>query len=118
MSRQPALVAMIVFQFAAMFSFQTRAASETSFTDFPFMVHCKHSGTDRAFYLAKISLDDVAVYISPDRLAGTITIRGPAKPVSGDGAGSCTGKTIQQLREAGQAFDLSDEARQGKKMKP
>jgi hypothetical protein len=106
MSRQPAFVAALTFQFAVMFTFQTRAASEPSFSDFPFMVHCKHSGTDRAFYLTKIAPDGAALYISPDRQAGTITIRGPAKPVGGNGSGSCTGKTIQQLREAGQAFDL------------
>jgi hypothetical protein len=106
MARQTALVAAIVFQFGAVFSCQTRAASEPSFADFPFMVHCEHSGIDRAFYLAKIDPDGVAVYISPDRQAGTVTIHGPAEPVGGDWSGSCAGKTIQQLRDAGQAFDL------------
>jgi hypothetical protein len=106
MSRRSALVAIVIFQFAAIFSFEARAAGEPSLNDFPFMMHCKHSGTDRVFYLAIITPGGVAVYISPDRKAGTITIRGPAIPVGGDGAGSCAGKTIQQLREAGQAFDL------------
>ena len=103
MSRRSILVAAIV---AATFSFQARAANEPTLADFPFMVHCKHSGTDRAFYLAIVTPAGVAVYISPDRKAGTVTIRGPAVPVGGDGAGSCAGKTIQQLKEAGQAFNL------------
>lgn len=105
MARQTVLVA-IVFQFAAVFCFQTRAASEAAFTDFPFMVRCENNGIDRAFYLAKINPNGVAVYVSPDRQAGMVTIDGPAQPVGGDGSGSCTGKTIKQLRDAGQAFDL------------
>lgn len=110
MPKQPALVAMMVLQFAAIFSFQARAADEASFADFPFMVHCKDSsGTDRAFYLGIITPSGVAVYISPDRKAGTVTIRGPAQPVGGDGSGSCAGKTIRQLRETGQVFDLRQE---------
>jgi hypothetical protein len=104
-SRQSGIVTLVVLPFAALVSFQARAA-EGSFTDFPFMVHCKNSGTDRAFYLAKVDPDGVVVYISPDNLAGTITLRGPAKPVGGEGAGSCAGKTLDQLRAAGQAFDL------------
>lgn len=74
MARQTALVAAIVFQLAAIFSLQARAASEPSFTDFPVMVHCEGKGIDRAFYLAKITPDGVAVYISPDRRAGIVTI--------------------------------------------
>jgi len=102
MARQTAFVALIVL-FSSVFGFQVRAAS---LSDFPFMVHCENSGIDRAFYLAKVGTDGVAVYISPDRLAGTVTIDGPAEPVGGDGSGNCVGKTIKQLKAAGQAFDL------------
>lgn len=100
MARQTVLVAAIAFQFAAV------AASEAAFADFPFMVRCENKGIDRVFYLAKINPNGVAVYVSPDRQAGLVTIDGPAQPVGGDGSGSCTGKTIKQLRDAGQAFDL------------
>jgi hypothetical protein len=110
MPKQAAVVAVMVLQFAAIFNFQARAADEASLADLPFMVHCKDScGTDGAFYLGILTPSGVAVYISPDRKAGTITIRGRAQSVGGDGAGSCTGKTIQQLRETGQAFDLHQE---------
>ena len=105
MARQTVLVAAIVFQFGAVFSFQTRAASELSFADFPFMVHCEHCGMI-ALSTWRNHPDGVAVYISPYRQAGTVTIHGPAQPVGGDWSGSCAGKTIQQLRDAGQAFDL------------
>ncbi|RWO52486.1 hypothetical protein [Mesorhizobium sp.] len=81
-------------------------ASEGSFDDFPFLVHCEVSGLHRAFYLSTIGQDGVAVYISPDRQAGTITVSGKADPVGGDGSGSCAGKTLEQLRSTGQAYDL------------
>lgn len=81
-------------------------AADTTFSDFPFMVHCRHDQIDRAFYLSKIGPDGVAIYISPDRQAGIITIDGPAKPLGGEWSGICSGKTIKQLRTDGQAFDL------------
>ena len=104
MSRQSGIVALIVLHLATLLSFQARA--EGSIKSFPFMVLCDNGTTERAFYLAKVDAEGVAVYISPDNLAGTITLLGPAKPVGGEGAGSCAGKTLEQLRAAGQAFDL------------
>lgn len=102
MARQTTFVTGIVL-LAAPFGFQVQAAS---LNDFPFMVHCENSGLERAYYLAKVDPNGVAVYISPDRQAGFVTVNGPAQPVGGDGSGSCAGKTLQQLKDAGQAFDL------------
>lgn len=81
-------------------------AAESALAGFPFIVHCENAGVHRAYYLARVDASGVAVYISPDNLAGTITLHGTAEPVGGEWAGSCAGKTLQQLREAGQAFDL------------
>ena len=81
-------------------------AAEASFIDFPFMVNCELNGVDRAYYLARIDTDGVALYISPDNKAGTITIEGTAKPIGGDWSGSCSGKTLEELKSAGQAFYL------------
>lgn len=98
-------VALVALHLAVLCGFQASAA-EKSFADFPFIVHCENSGSDRAYYLAKIDPDGVAIYISPDNLAGTITLHGPAEPVGGEWAGNCAGKTLKQLRADGQAFDL------------
>jgi hypothetical protein len=81
-------------------------AQEGSFEDFPFLVRCELSGIVRAYYLSKIGPDGIAVYITPDNQAGTITMRGKAEPVGGDWSGSCAGKTLEQLRSAGQEYDL------------
>lgn len=88
------------------FSVQAHA-KDVSFIDFPFLVHCEANGIDRAYYLSKITPDGVAVYISADNLAGTVTINGAAEPAMGsEGPGSCSGKTLEELRSAGQAFYL------------
>ena len=105
MIRITAFAALTLLQFAIAYNSQA-SASEAAFSDFPFMVHCELNGIDRAYYLSKIDPDGVATYISPDRQAGTITVSGEAKPVGGDWAGSCSGKTLEELRAAGQAYDL------------
>lgn len=90
---------------AGMYSLEAHAQNG-SFEDFPFLVRCELNGVIHAYYLSKIGPDGVAVYITPDNQAGTITIRGKAEPVGGDWSGSCAGKTLEQLRSAGQAYDL------------
>ena len=91
---------------SAIFSFQAHA-KDVSFVDFPFLVRCEVSGVHRAFYLSKIEADGVAIYISPDNLAGKVTINGAAEPaMGGEGPGNCSGKTLEELRSAGQAFYL------------
>jgi hypothetical protein len=100
-----AFAAIALSQLATVYNFQAHAG-EGSFDDFPFLIRCEAGGIHRAFYLSKIGPDGVAVYISPDNMAGTITIKGKAEPVGGSGSGSCSGKTLEQLRSSGQAYDL------------
>ena len=101
--RRTAFVIVAVWQFVALHG---ASAAEASFIDFPFVVHCELNGVDRAYYLSSIGTDGVAVYVTPENQAGTITIHGTAKPIGGDWSGSCTGKTLEQLKSAGQAFYL------------
>jgi len=98
-------VILALSQFVTIQSSGTHAA-EASFADFPLVVHCELNGVDRAYYLSRIDADGVAVYATPENQAGTITILGKATPIGGDWSGSCAGKTLQQLRSAGQAFYL------------
>jgi hypothetical protein len=81
-------------------------AQEASFVDFPFLVHCNVNGFDRAFYLGRISPDGVALYVSPENQAATITITGKAEPIGVVGSGDCAGKTLEQLRSQGVSFYL------------
>jgi hypothetical protein len=98
--------AFTILSLSPVVSLQNAEAAEASFVDFPFLVHCALNGVDRAYYLSRIDTDGVAVYISPDDKAGTITIAGTAKPIGGDWSGSCSGKTLAELRSAGQAYYL------------
>jgi hypothetical protein len=107
LAKGTAFAAIALSQFVALCPVQALAAREGKFIDFPYLVYCEISGIDRAFYLSKIDQDGVAVYVSPDRQAGTITITGKANPIgTAAGSGNCSGKTLEQLRSAGQAFYL------------
>jgi hypothetical protein len=99
------LTALVFFPITVTLS-STAHADDQSFLDFPFIVHCELNGVNRAFYLSSIGPDGVAVYINPERQVGTITVSGRATPLGGDWSGSCSGKTLEQLRSAGQAYYL------------
>lgn len=82
-------------------------AESGSIADFPFVIHCKFKDTYHAFYASRLSPDGTATYVASDRIAGTISLSGEAKAIgSNEGAGSCAGKTLKELRASGQAFDL------------
>ena len=82
-------------------------AQDLSFKDFPFLVYCEVQDIDKAFYFSRLGKDGVAVYLTPDRQAGTITIDGVARRVGDEQqSGSCANKTLDELRASGQAYDL------------
>jgi len=80
-------------------------AEPASFADFPVVIYCEYSGTTSAYYFSRLTRGN-AIYLTPDRKAGMITIDGSAQRIGGHRAGSCLGKTLKDLRAAGQAFDL------------
>jgi hypothetical protein len=80
---------------------------DLSFRDFPSVIYCEYQGIAHAFYFSRLDRDGVAIYLTPDRQAGTITIDGVARRVGGgEHAGTCSDKTLDELRSSGQAFDL------------
>lgn len=97
--------AFALLPFAAILGSEAHAA-ETSFKDFPFLIQCEYKGTSHAYYLSRLGVDGIAIYITPDRQAGTISIGGTAEAVGDERSGTCAGKTLDRLRSAGQAFDL------------
>lgn len=80
-------------------------AQPASFTDFPLVIYCEYAGSTSAYYFSRLA-DGSAIYLTPDRRAGMITIDGTAQRVGGERSGSCSDKTLKDLRESGQAFDL------------
>lgn len=81
-------------------------AQDDPFAQFPLVIHCKYKDTQHVFYISRISQDGVATYVASDRLAGTITLDGKAKATGREEGGSCLGKTLKELRDAGQTYDL------------
>jgi hypothetical protein len=73
---------------------------------FPIIVTCKLKDTFQVFQLVRITQDGTATYLASDRIAGTITLTGRAKAVGDDSGGDCVGKTLHELRAAGQAYFL------------
>jgi hypothetical protein len=102
--RSPAIAIGLVLD-ATLFGMPLRA-EDVTFSDFPFLVFCEDNGVHHAYYLSKLGPEGNALYITPDRLVGSISAKGVAKRLSGGKAGNCAGKTLEELRSAGQAFDL------------
>lgn len=78
-------------------------AAGDQFDKFPFVISCEYKGMFHAFYLSRITPEGLATYVASERLAGTISLDGHAKAVGGSNGGNCLGKTLDQLRESGQA---------------
>ena len=81
-------------------------ADEASFADFPYVIYCEYEGIQHAYYFSQFGPDGRAIYLTPDRQAGAITIDGVAERIGGERSGSCVDKTLDDLRSSGQAFDL------------
>ena len=81
-------------------------AQDLSFKDFPYLVYCEFQDVDRAYYFSKLGADGIAIYLTPDRQAGTITIDGVARRIGGEQTGTCANKTLDELKSSGQAHYL------------
>jgi hypothetical protein len=101
-----AFAVLTLLQLAAIPISEARAG-EVSFADFPFLIMCEAGGIQQVFYLSRIGQDGVAVYLGAAGQAGTITLDGTPKRVGGgDIPTNCAGKTLEELRAAGQAYYL------------
>lgn len=82
------------------------AQESLSSKDFPFLIYCEYQDIDHAFYFSRLGPDGVAIYLTPDRQAGMITIDGVGRRIGGDQSGTCADRTLDELRSSGQAYDL------------
>jgi hypothetical protein len=80
-------------------------AQQPTYADFPVVVYCEYQGITSAYYFSQLA-DGLAVYLTPDRQVGVITIDSTALRIGGDRPGTCLDKTLDELRASGQAFDL------------
>jgi hypothetical protein len=87
-----------------------RPAMAEDIKAFPLAIICEFSGISHVFYLSKLESDGVATYLRPDGVIGRVSLTGTASVVGGEGErGTCGGKTIDELRSAGQTFEFDGE---------
>ena len=95
--------------FSALFFLPVPADAQENVADpfevFPLAFQCELKKVQHIFYLSRVDANGVATYISPGRVAGTITVDGTAQRVGGDQAGSCKNKTLKELRDSKQTID-------------
>ena len=82
-------------------------ASADQNVTYPQIIICGKSGIRYFAYLDRIGSDGVATYITPSGQSATIS-EGRVVRSKGAAAGSCAGKTIDELREAGQTRSFGD----------
>jgi len=102
-----AFAAVALSSFAAICNSPAHADDAAS-SKFPFLMFCEFDGIIHGLYLSRIQPGGVAVYSTPDReasLSVVISLTGKAEPVGGDWSGNCKGKTLDQLRSAGQLHE-------------
>ncbi len=84
------------------------AAGDTNITH-PLVIVCELKGVQHFLYLDRITADGTATYMTPSGqfaniAAGGVVSRGGQAAVEGN----CTGKTLEELRAAGQAFSFRE----------
>ena len=102
-----AFAAFALSSFAAIYNSPAHAGDAAS-DNFPFLMYCEFDGIIHGLYLSRIQPGGVAVYSTPDKEASlsiVISLTGKAEPVGGDWQGSCNGRTLDELRSAGQVHD-------------
>ncbi len=81
-------------------------AEQPIFRDFPYIIFCEYKQITSAYYFSQLQPDGRAIYMTQEQQVGVITLNGVAERIDGERPGSCQGKTLDELRTEGQAFDL------------
>ncbi len=74
---------------------------------YPHVIMCELKGVRHFAYLDRVDADGRAIYITPSGKAGAVPKDGTVGRV-GNVAGSCAGKTLQDLVTDGQALFIRD----------
>ncbi len=74
---------------------------------YPHVIVCEFKGVRHFAYLDRVEADGRAIYMTPSGKAGVVPRDGTVSRV-GNFAGSCAGKTLQELLANGQALFIRD----------
>ena len=85
----------------------TTASAQDSATigSLPHALFCGKEGVTVVGYLARVNADGSAIYMSPSDILVEVSAKGVVDNRSG---GTCSGKTLAELRDNGQARDFAE----------
>ena len=82
-------------------------AQEADLGDLPLAIICDKGGGTGIGYLSEIQPDGTIIYISADgRIAASVTPDGAITPAGDLVEGSCSGRTLDELRAAGRTIEM------------
>ena len=76
--------------------------------DYPHVIVCEFKGIRYFAYLDRIDADGTAIYMTPGGKCATVSEGGVVTRQGQAVEGSCAGKTLEDLRAAGQARSFGD----------
>ena len=83
------------------------AAGDANITH-PLVIVCELKGARHFAYLDRIAADGTATYMTPSGQFATVPTDGVFSRGGQADAGSCAGKTLEQLRAAGQTLSVGE----------
>ena len=92
---------------ASVISAATTASAQDSATigSLPHALICAKEGVTVVGYLARVNADGSAIYMSPSDILVAVSAEGV---VDNRSDGSCSGKTLAELRDSGQSRDFAE----------
>ncbi|MCZ6859758.1 MAG: hypothetical protein O7I42_05685 [Alphaproteobacteria bacterium] len=85
----------------------TTVQASEQVTTYPHVIRCELKGVWHFAYLDRVEADGRAVYITPSRMAASITKGGVIRR-KGAITGSCAGKTLKELVARGEAHFIRE----------
>jgi len=83
------------------------AAGDADITH-PFVIACELKGVRHFAYLDRINADGTAIYMTPSGQFGNVSADGVVSRGGQAVEDSCAGKTLEELRAAGQTFSFKE----------
>ena len=83
------------------------AAGDADITH-PIVIVCELKGAQHFLYLDKIAADGTATYMTPSGLFANVAADGVVSRGGQAVEGACAGRTLEELRAAGQTFSFKE----------
>jgi hypothetical protein len=82
--------------------------AEEAKVTYPLVIICKNNGVSHFAYLNRIDAEGTATYMTPNGQFATVSAGGVIARAGVPVEGSCAGKTLEELRTAGQTLSIKE----------